>query len=194
MTTNNLLGCEIVLMTGETVRIGGKHLDAGGYDLLGVITGSEGLLGVVTEITVRILKKPECARAVLVGFRSSEDAGECVSKIIGAGIIPAGMEMMDAPAIHAVEQFVHAGYPLDVEALLIVEVGRPQGSVSGGRPHLTRLLLHGRHHSAGAAASGPQPHARAVAGLRVARRQRLSRRRRQSAPAHSLRRQQARRA
>jgi glycolate oxidase len=126
MTTNNLLGCELVLMTGEIVRIGGKHLDAGGYDLLGVITGSEGLLGVVTEITVRILKKPECARAVLVGFCSSEDAGECVSKIIGAGIIPAGMEMMDAPAIHAVEQFVHAGYPLDVEALLIVEVDGPQ--------------------------------------------------------------------
>jgi glycolate oxidase len=126
MTTNNLLGCELVLMTGEIVRIGGKHLDAGGYDLLGVITGSEGLLGVVTEITVRILKKPECARAVLVGFCSSEDAGECVSKIIGAGIIPAGMEMMDAPAIHAVEQFVHAGYPLEVEALLIVEVDGPQ--------------------------------------------------------------------
>ena len=126
MTTNNLLGCELVLMTGEIVRIGGKHLDAGGYDLLGVITGSEGLLGVVTEITVRILKKPECARAVLVGFCSSEDAGECVSKIIGAGIIPAGMEMMDRPAIHAVEEFVHAGYPLEVEALLIVEVDGPQ--------------------------------------------------------------------
>jgi glycolate oxidase len=129
MTTNNLLGCELVLMTGEVIRIGGKHLDAGGYDLLGVITGSEGLLGVVTEITVRILKKPECARAVLVGFACSEDAGECVSKIIGAGIIPAGMEMMDRPAIHAVEEFVHAGYPLDVEALLIVEVDGPQAEV-----------------------------------------------------------------
>jgi glycolate oxidase len=126
MTTNNLLGCQLVLMTGEVIRIGGKHLDAGGYDLLGVVTGSEGLLGVVTEITVRILKKPECARAVLVGFDSSEDAGECVSKIIGAGIIPAGMEMMDRPAIHAVEEFVHAGYPLEVEALLIVEVDGPQ--------------------------------------------------------------------
>src|ERR1700716_4067260 len=106
MTTNNLLGCELVLMTGEVIRIGGKHLDAGGYDLLGVVTGSEGLLGVITEITVRILKKPECARAVLVGFASSENAGECVSKIIAAGIIPAGMEMMDRPAIHAVEEFV----------------------------------------------------------------------------------------
>jgi glycolate oxidase len=129
MTTNNLLGCELVLMTGEIVRLGGKHLDAGGYDLLGIVTGSEGLLGVVTEITVRILKKPECARAVLVGFASSEDAGDCVSRIIGAGIIPGGMEMMDKPAIHAVEQFVHAGYPLEVEALLIVEVDGPQAEV-----------------------------------------------------------------
>jgi len=111
------------------VRIGGKHLDAGGYDLLGIITGSEGLLGVVTEITVRILKKPDGARAVLVGFASSEDAGECVGKIIGAGIIPGGMEMMDRPAIHAAEEFVHAGYPLDVEALLIVEVDGPQAEV-----------------------------------------------------------------
>jgi glycolate oxidase len=129
MTTNNLLGCELVLMTGEIVRVGGKHLDAGGYDLLGVITGSEGLLGVVTEITVRILKRPECARAALIGFASSEDAGECVSKIIGDGIIPGGMELMDKPAIHAVEEFVHAGYPLDVEALLIVEVDGPLAEV-----------------------------------------------------------------
>ena len=129
MTTNNVLGCEMVLMTGEVLRLGGKHLDAGGYDLLGIVTGSEGLLGVVTEITVRILKKPETARAVLVGFPTSEDAGECVGKIIAAGIIPGGMEMMDKPAIHAVEEFVHAGYPLDVEALLIVELDGPQAEV-----------------------------------------------------------------
>jgi glycolate oxidase len=129
MTTNNLLGCEIVLMTGEIVRLGGKHLDSGGYDLLGVVTGSEGLLGVVTEVTVRLLKKPETARALLVGFSSSEDAGACVSRIIGAGIIPGGMEMMDAPAIHATEAFVHAGYPLDVEALLIVELDGPEAEV-----------------------------------------------------------------
>ena len=129
MTTNNLLGCELVLMDGQIVRLGGKHLDAGGYDILGIVTGSEGLLGVVTEIAVRILKKPETARAVLVGFASAEDAGECVSRIIGAGIIPAGMEMMDKPAIHAVEEFVHADYPLDVEALLIVEVDGPQAEV-----------------------------------------------------------------
>jgi glycolate oxidase len=129
MTTNNVLGCEMVLMTGEVIRFGGKHLDSDGYDLLGLITGSEGLLGVVTEVTVRILKKPETARAVLVGFASSEDAGLCVSRIIGAGIIPGGMEMMDRPAIHAVEEFVHAGYPLDVEALLIVELDGPQAEV-----------------------------------------------------------------
>src|SRR6185312_15512485 len=129
MTTNNVLGCEIVLITGEVICIGGKHLDAEGYDLLGIITGSEGLLGVVTEVTVRILKKPETARAVLVGFPTSEAAGECVSRIIGAGIIPGGMEMMDKPAIHAVEEFVHANYPLDVEALLIVELDGPQAEV-----------------------------------------------------------------
>jgi len=129
MTANNVLGCEIVLITGEVLRIGGKHLDAPGYDLLGLITGSEGLLGVVTEVTVRILRKPETARAVLVGFPTSEDAGECVSRIIGAGIIPGGMEMMDKPAILAAEEFVHAGYPLDVEALLIVELDGPSAEV-----------------------------------------------------------------
>jgi len=129
MTTNNVLGVEMVLMTGEVVRIGGKHLDADGYDLLSVIIGSEGLLGVVTEVTVRILKKPETARAVLVGFPTSEAAGDCVAKIIGAGIIPGGMEMMDKPAIHASEDFVHAGYPLDVEALLIVELDGPKAEV-----------------------------------------------------------------
>jgi glycolate oxidase len=129
MTTNNVLGCEMVLMTGEVIRLGGKHLDAAGYDLLGIVTGSEGLLGVVTEITVRILRKPETARALLLGFASSEDAGACVGRIIGAGIIPGGMEMMDRPAIHAAEAFVHAGYPLDVEALLIVELDGPQAEV-----------------------------------------------------------------
>ena len=129
MTTNNVLGCEMVLMTGEVIRLGGKHLDAGGYDLLGIVTGSEGLLGVVTEVIVRILRKPETARALLVGFASSEDAGACVGRIIGAGIIPGGMEMMDRPAIHAAEEFVHAGYPLDVEALLIVELDGPHAEV-----------------------------------------------------------------
>jgi glycolate oxidase len=125
LTTNNVLGVEMVLITGEVIRLGGKHLDAEGYDLLGLIVGSEGLLGVVTEVTVRILPAPETARAALIGFPTSESAGACVAAIIAAGIIPAGMEMMDAPAIAAAEAFVHAGYPLDVEALLIVELDGP---------------------------------------------------------------------
>jgi glycolate oxidase len=125
MTTNNVLGCEIVLMTGEILRIGGKAAETAGYDLMGIITGSEGLLGVITEVTVRILRKPETARALMVGFSTVEDAGRCVAEIIGAGIIPGGMEMMDRPAIHAAEAFVHAGYPLDVEALLIIELDGP---------------------------------------------------------------------
>ena len=129
LTANNVLGIEMVLIDGEVVRLGGKHLDAEGYDLLGVMTGSEGLLGVVTEVTVRILKKPETARAMLVGFPSSEEAGQCVADIIASGIIPGGMEMMDRPAIHAAEDFVQAGYPLDVEALLIVELDGPGAEV-----------------------------------------------------------------
>jgi glycolate oxidase len=129
LTANNVLGIEMVLITGEIVRLGGKHLDSEGYDLLGVMNGSEGLLGVVTEVTVRILQKPETARAALIGFPTSEDAGQCVADIISAGIIPGGMEMMDRPAIHAVEEFVHANYPLDVEALLIVELDGPKAEV-----------------------------------------------------------------
>ncbi|MDN2567892.1 FAD-binding protein [Aquibium sp. A9E412] len=129
LTTNNVLGLEMVLMNGDVVRIGGRHLDAEGYDLLGLMTGSEGLLGVVTEVTVRILRAPETARAMLVGFPSSEAAGQCVADIIGAGIVPGGMEMMDRPAIHAAEDFVQAGYPRDVEALLIVELDGPAAEV-----------------------------------------------------------------
>ena len=129
LTTNNVLGIEMVLITGEVVRLGGRHLDAEGYDLLGLMVGSEGLLGVVTEVTVRILPAAETARAMLVGFASSEDAGACVAGIIGAGIIAAGMEMMDGPAIRAAEEFVHAGYPLDVEALLIIELDGPETEV-----------------------------------------------------------------
>ncbi len=122
LTTNNVLGLELVLMSGEVVRLGGKALDSGGYDLMGVMVGSEGLLAVVTEVTVRILPRPATARAALIGFASVEAAGQCVADVIGAGIIPAGMEMMDRPAIHAAEAFVGAGYPMDVEALLIVEL------------------------------------------------------------------------
>ncbi len=139
LTTNNVLGVEMVLITGEVVRLGGKHLDAGGLDLLSVIIGSEGLLGVVTEVTVRLLKKPDTARAVLVGFPTSEDAGECVARIIGGGIIPAAIEMMDRDAIAAAEAFVNVGYPLDVEALLIVELDGPEAECAHLLEEVTRI-------------------------------------------------------
>lgn len=129
LTTNNVLGLEMVLINGDIIRLGGKHLDSEGYDLLALMTGSEGLLGVVTEVTLRILQKPETARALLVGFPTSEDGGRCVAEIIAQGIIPGGMEMMDKLAIDAAEAFVNAGYPLDVEALLIVELDGPEAEV-----------------------------------------------------------------
>ena len=129
LATNNVLGIEIVTMDGEIMRLGGKYLDSGNLDLLGIMTGSEGLLGVVTEVTVRILKKPASQRAMLVGFDSAQEAGQAVSNIIAAGIIPAGMEMMDAPAINAAEDFVNVGYPREAAALLIVELDGPEVEV-----------------------------------------------------------------
>ncbi|MGB0748936.1 MAG: FAD-linked oxidase C-terminal domain-containing protein [Magnetospiraceae bacterium] len=129
VTANNILGLEMVLMTGDILRLGGKHLDGGAYDLLGATIGSEGLLGVVTEVTVRIIPKPETARATLIGFSSMAEAGQCVADIISAGIIPGGMEIMDRDTIHAVEDFAHVGYPLDVEAVLIVELDGPAAEV-----------------------------------------------------------------
>lgn len=125
LTTNNVLGVELVLMNGDVMRIGGKHLDSEAYDLLGAMVGSEGLLGVVTEVTVRLLPKPPAARALLIGFPTSEAAGTCVAQVIAAGIIPGGMEMMDKPALNAAEDFVNAGYPRDAEGLLIVELDGP---------------------------------------------------------------------
>ncbi|WP_457645095.1 FAD-linked oxidase C-terminal domain-containing protein [Profundibacter sp.] len=121
VTTNNLLGVTLVLMDGEVVEIGGAHLDASGLDLLGLICGSEGQLGVVTEATLKILPKPEGARPVLIGFDSNEVAGACVSDIIKAGVLPVAIEFMDRPCIEATEAFAHPGYP-ECEALLIVEV------------------------------------------------------------------------
>lgn len=122
LTTHNVLGVEMVLISGEVVRLGGKTIEADGLDLLGIIIGSEGLLGVVTEVTVRILPRPTAARAVLIGFASVGDGARCVADIIAAGIIPAGLEMMDRLAISAAEAFAHAGYPLGAEALLIAEL------------------------------------------------------------------------
>ena len=122
VTTQNLLGVKMVLMNGDIVELGGGHLDAAGYDLLGLIVGSEGQLGVVTEATVRILRKAEGARPMLMGFASSQAAGACVSAIIAAGVSPVAIEFMDRPAIKVCEDFAKAGYPLDVEAMLIIEV------------------------------------------------------------------------
>jgi glycolate oxidase len=126
VTSNNLLGLKIVTIDGEIIDIGGEHLDAAGYDWLGLMTGSEGMLAVITEVTVRILHSPEGARAMLAAFRSNEIAGGCVDAIISSGIIPVALEFMDRPAIHACEAYAHAGYPLDAEAMLIIEV---EGSV-----------------------------------------------------------------
>jgi glycolate oxidase len=122
VTANNLLGLTFVTVEGEVLRIGGAHLDAAGYDWLGLITGSEGQLGIVTEVTVRLLRSPEGARAMLAAFDSVEVAGQAVDAIIGSGIIPVALEFMDRPCIHACEAFAHAGYPLDAEAMLIIEV------------------------------------------------------------------------
>ena len=131
LTTNNVLGVELVLMDGQVLRLGGKHTDPEGYDLLGLIHGSEGLLGVITEVTVRILPAPRVVRAMLLGFPANQPAGDCVGRIIGAGIIPAGIEMMDELAIRASEQFSGAGYPLECPALLIVELDGLAGEVEG---------------------------------------------------------------
>jgi glycolate oxidase len=121
VTTNNLLGVTMVLVDGTVIELGGGHLDAAGLDLLGVVCGSEGQLGVVTEATLRILPKPEGARPILMGFSANAVAGACVSDIIKAGLLPVAIEFMDRPCIRACEAFAKAGYP-DCEALLIVEV------------------------------------------------------------------------
>jgi glycolate oxidase len=142
VTTNNLMGVRMVLMDGTILDIGGGHMDAGGLDLLGVICGSEGQLGVVTEATLRILPKPEGARPVLMGFDSSEVAGACVADIIKAGVLPVAIEFMDRPCIRATEAFAHAGYP-DCEALLIVEV---EGSPAEIDEQLGLILQIARRH------------------------------------------------
>jgi len=136
VTANNLIGLKIVTADGDIIDIGGAHLDAAGYDWLGLLTGSEGQLALITEVTVRILRAPEGARAMLAAFRSNEIAGACVADIMASGIIPVALEFMDKPAIHACEEFAHAGYPLDAEAMLIIEV---EGSDEEQDELLTRI-------------------------------------------------------
>ncbi|PYC47215.1 FAD-binding oxidoreductase [Litorivita pollutaquae] len=143
VTTNNLMGVTMVMMDGEIIEIGGGYLDAGGLDLLGVICGSEGQLGVVTEATLRILPKPEGARPVLIGYDSNEVAGACVSDIIKAGVLPVAIEFMDRPCIRATEAFAKAGYP-DCEALLIIEV---EGSEAEIDAQLARIIEIAKRHN-----------------------------------------------
>ena len=144
VTTNNLLGVKMVMLDGSIVDIGGGALDAPGYDLLGLICGSEGQLGIVTEATLRILPKAEGARPVLFGFPTSEDAGSCVAEIIATGVVPVAMEFMDKPAIEICEAFAKAGYPLDCGAMLIVEV---EGSDDEMTAALERIIeIAKRHH------------------------------------------------
>lgn len=143
VTTNNLLGVTLVLMDGTVVELGGAHLDAPGLDLLGVVCGSEGQLGVVTEACLRILRKPEGARPVLFGFASNEVAGACVADIIRAGVLPVAIEFMDRPCIRACEDFAHAGYP-DVEALLIVEVEGAEAEIA---EQLEKVVAIARRHA-----------------------------------------------
>src|ERR1700744_1556533 len=155
LTTHNVLGLEMVTPEGEILRLGGRHLDAGHYDLLGLMIGSEGLLGIVTEVTVRILPRPQTARALLIGFATATSASACVADVIAAGIIPAGLEMMDRPAIHAAEDFVHAGYPLDVEAVL-------SGERDGPRPEVEERIgqvsgIAGRHGATSCRVSSDEP-------------------------------------
>jgi glycolate oxidase len=144
VTTNNLLGVKLVLVDGEVIELGGKHLDAAGYDLLGLVCGSEGQLGIVTEATVRLIARPEGARPVLFGFETSEAAGACVADIIAAGIIPVAIEFMDRPAIEICEAFAKAGYPLDVGALLIVEVEGSEAEMDAALENIVEIAR--RHH------------------------------------------------
>ncbi|WP_298974437.1 FAD-linked oxidase C-terminal domain-containing protein [uncultured Roseobacter sp.] len=143
VTTNNLLGVTMVMMDGEVVEIGGAHMDSGGLDLLGLVCGSEGQLGVITEATLRILAKPEGARPVLMGFDDSEVAGACVSDIIKAGVLPVAIEFMDRLCIETCENFAHAGYPM-CEALLIVEV---EGSEAEIDHQLSLIMEIARRHN-----------------------------------------------
>ena len=143
VTTNNLLGVTIVGMDGEIFELGGAHLDASGLDLLGLVCGSEGQLGVVTEATLKILPQPEGARPILLGFDKDEVAGACVSDIIKAGILPVAIEFMDRPCIEAVEDFCNAGYP-DAQAVLIIEV---EGSEKEIASQLARITAIAKRHN-----------------------------------------------
>ena len=139
VTSNNVLKVKMVLMNGEIAELGGDYLDPQGYDLLGLVIGSEGQFGIVTEVTVRILRQPEGARPILIGFPSTESAGGCVAAIIADGLIPVAIEFMDKPAIHVCETFAKAGYPMDAEAMLIVEVEGSESEIEDQVGRITEI-------------------------------------------------------
>lgn len=141
LTVHNILEVRLITMDGDLLNIGTQALDSPGFDLLALITGSEGMLGVIVEITVRLLPRPERAQALLAAFASVEQAGEAVAGIIAAGIIPAGLEMMDNPAIRAAEDFIHAGYPVEAEAILLCEIDGTDAEVSEDIMRVRQLLL-----------------------------------------------------
>ncbi len=145
LTVHNVIGLKFLTVDGELVTLGGKRLDDSGYDLLALLTGSEGLLGVITEVTVKLLPKPERAQVVLAVFDDIEKAGSAVAAIIAAGVIPGGLEMMDNPAIRAAEDYVHAGYPVDAAAILLCELDGTSEEVSDGITRVRALL---REHGA----------------------------------------------
>ena len=142
LTVHNVLGLKFVTVEGELITLGGKTLDSPGYDLLALLTGSEGMLGVIVEVTVKLLPKPERAQVVLAAFDDIEKAGDAVAAIIAAGIIPAGLEMMDNPAIRAAEDYVHAGYPVEAQAILLCELDGTNEEVSEGIAQVRELLMH----------------------------------------------------
>lgn len=141
LTVHNILKLEVLTVGGESLTVGSDSLDSPGYDLMALFTGSEGMLGIVTEVTVRLLPKPECVQLLLAAYDSVTTAGKSVSEIIAAGIIPAGLEMMDAPAIRAAEEFVHAGYPLDAAAILLCELDGATEEVQQQVQQVKSLLL-----------------------------------------------------
>jgi glycolate oxidase len=140
LTVHNILALEVLTIDGEQLSIGAQSLDSAGYDLLALLTGSEGLLAIIVEITVRLLPKPECAQLLLAAFDDIAAAGSAVGRIIAEGIIPGGLEMMDNAAIRATEDFVHAGYPTDAAAILLCELDGTEGEVADQVALVSALL------------------------------------------------------
>ena len=140
LTVHNILKIEIVTIDGERLTLGSEALDAPGFDLLALFTGSEGMLGVVVEVTVKLLAKPQSAKVLLASFDDIGKAGDAVAQIIGAGVIPGGLEMMDNLAIRAAEDFIHAGYPVDAEALLLCEIDGAESDVQEDCERVEALL------------------------------------------------------